>query len=96
MAEKGRPSRRRTRTLETRGRKVTIREDERSVDVRIDDVPVHVAKLGPNRYHSHVFMFRDFEDLDELLEAMVAEEGTLWLLNPPRPGEHPHHGEGHH
>lgn len=72
------------------GRKVSIREEERSVDVRIDDVPVHVAKLGPDRYHSHVFMFRDFDSLDQLVEAMIAEEGTLWLLRPPPPGEHTH------
>ncbi len=75
-----------SRTLTCRGRKVSIREKATSVDVRIDNVPVHVEKLGPNRFHSHVAMFRDYESLDELIDAMLADEGTLWLLHPPAPG----------
>lgn len=83
-----------TRTLTSRGRNVSIREDAKSVDVRIDDIPVHVEKLGPKRFHSHVAMFRDYDDLDELIDVMLAEEGTLWLLRPPAPGHAHGHGPG--
>ena len=84
-----------SREMNYKGRRVTIREGDARCEILIDDVPMHVARLAPDSYHSHILMFRDFPTAESLAQALVDTEGTLWLL--PKPGDpgHPHGGHSH-
>jgi hypothetical protein len=82
------PTRDPERQMTYKGRRVKIRETDAGCEIRIEGVPVHVARLAPGSYHSHVLMYQDFPTPESLAEALVDTEGTLWML--PKPGEQGH------
>jgi hypothetical protein len=62
-----------------RKHQIDIQETEKSCRVVVDGEPLHIEKIEPGRYHSHVIMFRDYDSLDELVKDVIDKEGELWF-----------------
>ena len=82
----------RTKEMTYKNHRVTLREDEDDCDLRIDGVPIKIARLAPESYHSHIFTHQEFSSAEELAKALIDTEGTLWAL----PGEDEPHGPHSH
>lgn len=68
-----------TQSFSYQKRKVEIHETEDTCEVVIDGEHMHVEKLGPGRYHSHVIMFQDYDSLEALVKDVIDKEGELWF-----------------
>lgn len=89
------------RRYRSRGVDVEIHEAKDRVELKLDGTPIEVEVID-GQYFSHVAnMFTGFATIDDLVDALLANEGRTWTLHghicDERCGQHGHHhGSGGH
>ncbi len=63
--------------FEHRGKKVKIKETEKTVDVEIDGKHQHhIKKLGKGRYATHLLPFDDFQNAKAMVKELIDKEAA--------------------
>ncbi len=61
--------------FEHRGKKVKIKETEKTVDVEIDgNHQHHIKKLGKGRYATHLLPFDEFHNVKAMVKELIDKE----------------------
>lgn len=71
-----------TITFTYKGRQVEIVETDQTANVRINGRHQHhIKKLSRGRYASHMFPFKNYQDIVALVKGLIdAEDSTLFVL----------------
>lgn len=79
------------RELTHKNRKVSIREDENTFELRINGFPLKVSRMDDGTYHSSILTHQSFDSAEELARALAETEGKLWVAGPGETrGHRPH------
>lgn len=96
MAEENKPNQDKQdasafREMTHNDRKVSIREDANTFELRINGYPLKVSRHADGTYHSAIMTHRAYKSAEELARALAETEGKLWVAGPGETGGHMSH-----
>lgn len=83
------------REMTLNDRKVSIREDANTFELRINGFPLKVSRQKDGTYHSNILTHQSFDSAEELARALAETEGELWVAGTGTMGHMPHAPEPH-
>jgi hypothetical protein len=79
------------REMTLNDRRVSIREDANTFELRINGFPLKVSRMDDGTYHSSILTHQSFDSAEELAQALAATEGELWVAAIGTGGHMPQH-----
>jgi hypothetical protein len=79
------------REMTLNDRRVSIREDANTFELRINGFPLKVSRMDDGTYHSSILTHQSFDSAEELARALAEIEGKLWVAGPGETGGHMSH-----
>ena len=69
------------RTFRVRGVEVTVVQDRKRVELKLDGIPIHVSVVDGEFHCQLANQFTAFGSIDHVIETLLAREGQTWTLH---------------